>query len=79
MLLFALVLGVMAYGFEILVGSIFKPLRFLAQRSILINLLLSLGFTSFLAVLFGATGLTVMTAALVSALLSIITYRLWRE
>mgnify|MGYP003143188272 CR=1 FL=1 len=79
MLAFAFMLGVSAYVVEMLIGYHLPILRRYAQQHILFNLFASLAITWSLSVLFHAEGLTVMAGSLISALLSIVTYRIWRE
>jgi len=79
MLTFAVVLGLVAWGAEMLLAHQVPYLRALCRRSILFNMITSLFITATLAAFFGASGLIVMSASLLSCLLSVLTYRLWRE
>ena len=79
MLSFAIVLAFASFIFEMLIASKFPIWRKLAHKSKLANLTLSLVLSYVLGELFGAAGLLVMTAAIISTLLSIpgYTYLAW--
>ena len=76
MLLTAVLLGIASYLLEMAAGAKLKPLRHLASSSVVGNIGVSIGFTWALSMLFGASGVTVLTASILSTLLSLITYRL---
>jgi len=76
MLAAALALGIGGFALEMAVGAHFAPLRHLAARSALANLVISIAFTWVLSALFGASGVTLMTASMIGTILSLITYRL---
>jgi hypothetical protein len=71
MLSFAIILAFVSFIFEMLIASKFPIWRKLAYSSKLANLALSLLLSYILGIAFGAAGLTVMTAALLSTLMSI--------
>ena len=79
MLSFAIILAFASFIFEMLIASKFPIWRKLAHKSKLANLTLSLVLSYVLGELFGAAGLLVMTAAIISTLLSIpgYTYLAW--
>lgn len=79
MLGFAVILAFASFIFEMLIASKFSIWRKLAHKSKLANLTLSLILSYVLGELFGAAGLIVMTAAIISTLLSIpgYTYLSW--
>ena len=79
MLGFAIILAFASFIFEMLIASKFPIWRKLAHKSKLANLTLSLILSYVLGELFGAAGLIVMTAAIISTLLSIpgYTYLSW--
>ncbi len=76
MLLTAVLLGIASYWLEMAAGAKLKPLRHLATSSVVGNISVSIGFTWLLSTLFGANGVTVLTASILSTLLSLLTYRL---
>lgn len=69
-------LGVGSWLVEMVLGAKLRPLRHLAAYNVLTTLGVSLFITSFLSAVFGAKGVTVLTASILSAVLSVITYRL---
>lgn len=79
MLSFAIILAFASFVFEMLIASKFPIWRKIAHKSKLANLTLSLVLSYILGILFGAQGLIVMTAAIISTLLSIpgYTYLSW--
>lgn len=69
-------LGVGSWLVEMVLGAKIRPLRHLAAYNVLTTLGVSLFITSFMSAIFGAKGVTVLTASILSAVLSTITYRL---
>ena len=61
---------------EMVLGAKVRPLRHLAAYNVLTTLGVSLFITSLMSAIFGAKGVTVLTASILSAVLSTITYRL---
>ena len=72
----AVLLGIASWILEMAAGAKLKPLRRLASSSVIGNIGVSIGFTWLLSMLFGASGVTVLTASILSTLLSLLTYRL---
>ena len=69
-------LGVGSWLVELVLGAKVRPLRHLAAYNVLTTLGVSLFITSLMSAIFGAKGVTVLTASILSAVLSTITYRL---
>lgn len=68
---FMLVLAFAASAFELTLASKFPAWRRAAKRNKAINLILSVSLSFIIGVMFGAAGLIVMTAAILSTILSI--------
>jgi len=71
MLGYALTLAIASFAFEMLIASKVPLMRMLAKGNILINLAISLAISYAIGTMFGAIGLTAMTAAIISTLMSI--------
>jgi len=68
---FMLVLAFAASAFELTLASKFPAWRRAAKRNKAINLILSISLSFIIGLMFGAAGLIVMTAAILSTILSI--------
>ena len=70
-------IGVVCFIIEILIGTTIPVIRRLARDHWLINISLSILLTWILTAMFGAAGLTVAFAAIVSLALSSVYYRIY--
>lgn len=71
MFLFAIVLAIVSFIFEMMLAAKIPAWRKNARRNKIINLTLSVLLSFVMGVLFGAAGLIVMTAAIISTLMSV--------
>lgn len=80
MFTFAIILACVSTIFEMMIASKLKIMRTLAAKYELVNLIISLGLSYVLGVLFGVTGLIAFFAAILSTLFSIPGYKFlaWR-
>ena len=76
MLGYALTLAIASFAFEMLIASKIPVMRVLAKENVLINLTISLAISYAIGTMFGAIGLTAMTAAIISTLMSIPGYHI---
>jgi len=72
---FAITLAIASFALEMLIASKVPLMRQLAKNNILVNLAISLGLSYVIGTMFGAIGLTAMTAAIISTLMSIPGYQ----
>lgn len=68
---FAITLAVASFLVEMMIASKVPLMRQLAKNNLLVNLAISLGLSYFIGIMFGAIGLTAMTAAIISTLMSV--------
>jgi uncharacterized paraquat-inducible protein A len=75
MLGFAVVLAIVSFALELMIVFKLPGLRRAVQDSLFVNLFFSLGLSFILGMMFGANGLVVMTAALLSTAGSVPVYK----
>ena len=68
---FAITLAIASFLVEMMIASKVPLMRQLAKNNLLVNLAISLGLSYFIGIMFGAIGLTAMTAAIISTLMSV--------
>lgn len=68
---FAITLAIASFLVEMMIASKVPLMRQLAKNNLLVNLTISLGLSYFIGIMFGAIGLTAMTAAIISTLMSV--------
>ena len=68
---FAITLAIASFLVEMMIASKVPLMRQLAKNNLLVNLAISLGLSYFIGTMFGAIGLTAMTAAIISTLMSV--------
>lgn len=68
---FAITLAVASFLVEMMIASKVPLMRQLAKSNLLVNLTISLGLSFIIGTMFGAIGLTAMTAAIISTLMSV--------
>lgn len=68
---FAMVLATASFLVEMMIASKVPLMRQLAKNNLLVNLAISLGLSYIIGMMFGAIGLTAMTAAIISTLMSV--------
>ena len=68
---FAITLAIASFLVEMMIASKVPLMRQLAKNNLLVNLAISLGLSYLIGIMFGAIGLTAMTAAIISTLMSV--------
>lgn len=68
---FAMTLAIASFLVEMMIASNIPLMRQLAKNNLLVNLAISLGLSYIIGTMFGAIGLTAMTAAIISTLMSV--------
>lgn len=68
---FAITLAIASFLVEMMIASKVPLMRQLAKNNLLVNLAISLGLSYIIGIMFGAIGLTAMTAAIISTLMSV--------
>jgi hypothetical protein len=76
MLGYAITLAIASFAFEMMIASNLPTMRKLAKSNLLVNLSISLAISYAVGTIFGAAGLTAMTAAIISTLMSIPGYQI---
>jgi hypothetical protein len=77
MIFSAAIIAALGWWVELSVAHRYPAFRRLASSTLLVNALFSLTIAWSLSILFGATGVTVLMAALGTATLSSVSYRCW--